>query len=150
MRQGNAIDLLAGVAATDNSGVNPTITYSASPAINATNPVAGTYTITYTATDAEGNQATATRQVEITNANTLQTAVNNLTPDFYAGYTEATVNAVKAAAQAAQAIIANNSASQAAINNALATLNAEIAKLVISNTPIDQAVADLGNEKDYI
>ena len=150
MRQGNAIDLLAGVTATDNSGVNPTITYSASPAINATNPVAGTYTITYTATDAEGNQTTATRQVEITNANTLQTAVNNLTSDFYAGYTEDTVNAVKAAAQAAQAIIANNSASQAAINNALATLNAEIAKLVISNTPIDQAVADLGNEKDYI
>ena len=82
MRQGKAIDLLAGVTATDNSGVNPTITYSASPAISATNPVAGTYTITYTATDAEGNQTTATRQVEITNANTLQTAVNNLTSDY--------------------------------------------------------------------
>ena len=54
-------NVLSGVTAFDNSGVTPSLTAKTNLSLGQ----AGTYTVTYTATDKSGNKATATRTIII-------------------------------------------------------------------------------------
>ena len=61
VERGNSVDLLAGITATDYKGTSITPTVSGSVDIK----TCGTYTVTYTATDANGKSATATANVTV-------------------------------------------------------------------------------------
>ncbi len=65
-------NVLAGVTASDNSGATPTIKASTNLSLGQ----AGTYSITYTATDSSGNKKTARRTVIIANANLVNISLN--------------------------------------------------------------------------
>lgn len=63
---GQAFNVMEGVSASDNSGVEPTITHSGT--VNTKIP--GTYTITYTATDTSGNSSVEKRTVVVNDTGT--------------------------------------------------------------------------------
>ncbi len=74
-------NVLSGVTASDNSGDIPTIKASTNLSLGQ----AGTYTITYTATDSSGNKKTAKRTVIISNSSLVSiTLVGNKEANHYA------------------------------------------------------------------
>jgi|GEM_PF-818250 len=76
-------NVLGGVTASDNSGVIPTIKASTNLSLGQ----AGTYTVTYTATDSSGNTKTAKRIVKIIDATfvTIDIGTKNITYDLALG-----------------------------------------------------------------
>jgi competence protein ComGC len=90
----NSYNVLSGVSASDNSGDIPTIKASTNLSLGQ----AGTYFVTYTATDSSGNQKTAKRTVIISNSSLVNvtllgdTVVNHYTTS--GAYTDAGATAV--------------------------------------------------------
>ena len=156
-RKGVAINI-NDVTATDNtggSGVNAAGVTNNAAAINlnAANPAVGNYTLTYSVTDNQNNTRTVDRQIEITDADALQTKVDSTTDAMLdnGGYTAESIAEVRAKRQAAQTVIANNGATQAQIDQALSDLNTALGQLTISTQPIDTVIADEYNTApDYI
>ena len=156
-RKGVAINI-NDVTATDNtggSGVNAAGVTNNAAAINldAANPAAGNYTLTYSVSDNQNNTRTVNRQIEITDADALQTKVDSTTDTMLdnGGYTAESIAEVRAKRQAAQTVIANNGATQAQIDQALSDLNTALGQLTVSTQPIDTVIADEYNAApDYI
>ena len=90
------------------------------------NPEAGNYTLSYTVSDNNGNVATIEREIEITDADALQSELNDFDESAFNDKTAESVNRVKAAIANARSIIANNQSSQADIDAAVANLQAAI------------------------
>ena len=156
-RKGVAVNI-NDVTATDNtggSGVNAAGVTNNAAAINldAANPAAGNYTLTYSVSDNQNNTRTVNRQIEITDADALQTKVDSTTDTMLdnGGYTAESIAEVRAKRQAAQTVIANNGATQAQIDQALSDLNTALGQLTVSTQPIDTVIADEYNAApDYI
>ena len=130
-RKGQPISL-DDVAATDAGvGVNAdgVQNNAATISLDVANPSEGNYTVIYTAADNNDNTATVMREVEVTNADDLQTAVASVTDDMLEGKTDASVQAVKDAVQVALGFITDLNSSQQQIDDALQTLNDAIASL---------------------
>jgi len=84
-------NVLSGVTASDNSGDIPTIKASTNLSLGQ----AGTYTVTYTATDSSGNKKTAKRTVIISNSSLVNiTLVGNKTIDSDSNYIDQGATAV--------------------------------------------------------
>lgn len=153
-RKGRPIDLDAGMSAEDNpsgSGLRSFTHDAVAKGLDVTNPVKGEYQIVYTATDNHDNINTATRQVEITDADDLQAIVNGVTEDALKGYTALTKERVLAKKSAAEAIIAKNDATQAQIDQALDDLNQAIRKLEVDTRKLVAAATNRYNaQPDYV
>lgn len=156
-RKGVAINI-NDVTATDNtggSGVNAAGVTNNAAAINlnAANPAAGNYTLTYSVSDNQNNTRTVNRQIKITDTDALQTKVDSTTDTMLdnGGYTAESIAEVRAKRQAAQTVIANNGATQTQIDQALSDLNTALGQLTVSTQPIDTVIADEYNAApDYI
>lgn len=152
-RKGTAINLGDVTAADDpgGSGLKSLTNNAAAQGLDPANPAKGNYTITYTAEDNAGNRATATREVEITDADALQAKVTATTDASLDGYTTDTVDAVKQKRQAAQDIINQPDATQAQIDQALAELDDAINALEVDTRKLVAAVTNRYNtEPEYI
>ena len=152
-RKGKTINL-SDVTAEDNeggSGLKSLTNNAVAQGLDVNNPAKGDYTITHTATDNQNNTATVTRQVEITDADDLQQAINQATTELTKGYTLSTKEKVTKKKQAAEAIIAQNDATQAQIDQALAELVKAINKLEVDTWKLVAAVTNKYNKApDYI
>ncbi len=155
-RKGVAINI-NDVTATDNtggSGVNAAGVTNNAAAINldAANPAAGNYTLTYSVSDNQNNTRTVNRQIEITDADALQTKVDSTTDTMLdnGGYTAESIAEVRAKRQAAQTVIANNGATQAQIDQALSDLNTALDALRADKQPLLDAIALEATQPDYI
>ncbi len=98
--------------------------------LDVNNPDPAFYTVTYEVSDKNQNTATVTREVEVTDADDLQSLVNSLTAGLLSGKTQASVEAVENAKAHAESVIVNNAASQADIDAALQELQRAIDGLV--------------------
>ena len=153
-REGVAINI-NDVTATDNpggSGLSAAGVTNNAAAINlnSANPSRGKYTLTYTATDNQGNTATVSRDIEITTAIAAQNLVTNTTDTSLDGYTAETIQAVKDKRKAAEDVIANNAATQQEIDQAYSDLDQAIKNLRVDKTPLKNAVAGVGSQPGYV
>lgn len=150
-RKGRAVDL-SDVTAEDNpggSGLKSLTNDAVAQGLDVTNPAKGDYTITYTATDNQDNQAVATRQVEITDADALKAVIDSITPEFLDGYKLDAKAEAREAKKIAEQVYNLNSASQSMIDQALIDLNNVLNNLESSKRPIELAIQELRKaEKD--
>ncbi|MDO4684887.1 MAG: hypothetical protein Q4B06_04300 [Candidatus Saccharibacteria bacterium] len=141
-----AQDNPGGVGLSDEGVTNNAAGIGLDPA----NPAKGDYRLTYTAKDKNNNTATVDREIEITDADRLQQELDKVTPTLLNGNTPASVAKVEAAAQAARAIIADNSSTQDQIDLAFNALNLEILSLEVDLQPLVDAEAEYAAQPDYI
>lgn len=118
--------------------------------LNATNPEAGDYTITYTAIDNAGNSSTATRTIEITDADELTRRIEQFEKTDYSKYTEQTREALRQAVEAGKRIADNNSSTQDEIDDATLKIQVALDNLRADKTPIVNAINNHDNSEDWI
>lgn len=154
-RKGSPINLDDVTATDDGVGIdaNGMSHDAAAIGLDVNNPAPAIYTVTYEVSDKNQNTATVTREIEVTDADVLQSLVDSVTGDLLTGKTPASISVVELAKAHAEAIIANNAAPQNTIDAALQDLQRAIDGLVTlpsaptnSTTPTNSTNIDASTE----
>ena len=152
-RKGTSIEAkIAEITATDaGSGLSgPVVNNTTAINLNPSNPVAGKYTLTYTATDNYGNSATLNREVEIVDADELQAKLTEARNINTNGYTQESVAESIRVKDAAQRVFDNSSATQQEIDSAEDQLQAAIDGLRTDKQPLQTLVDSLPQQPLYV
>lgn len=152
-RKGTSIEAkIAEITATDaGSGLSGLVVNNTTAInLNPSNPVAGKYTLTYTATDNYGNSATLNREVEIVDADELQAKLTEARNINTNGYTQESVAESIRVKDAAQRVFDNSSATQQEIDSAEDQLQAAIDGLRTDKQPLQTLVDSLPQQPLYV
>lgn len=119
------------VSASDNIALNADgVTNNAlALGLDATNPSAGMYIVTYSATDTSNNTSTVEREVEITDSDKLEQLLSTVSVDLFKGKTPQSISTVENLKNAAASVVANLSSTQAEIDEAYNNLYQAILNL---------------------